>query len=166
LDLPWKGVALLLWVVRFGLLAGVALLASLVAGFVLPARSIDDGLRDFEGDDRDRAEWALAIARDADLGDEFWPDPDAVIERVLTTAYRVERVDECENIPRGLAPEPTVSGPASVPRSEGEIEAMLGKGQRPPQPGNFSYEVRRYTLFGVPYALETEAEAELCDFTL
>lgn len=155
----------MLRVVRFGLPAGVALLALLVAGFVLPARSIDDGLRDFGGDDRDRAEWALAIARGADPGDEFWPDPDAVLERVLTTAYWVERVDECENIPRGRAPEPTVSEPSSVP-SEREAEAMLEKGRRLPQSGNFSYEVRRHTLFGAPYALETEAEAELCDFTL
>ena len=147
-------------------LSFVELVALVVAGYALPPRPIDNGVGDFEGEDRLRAEWALDFATGKNYGDEFFPAPEGLIEALLTTAYRVKRVGECENVPPGKTPEPPLGSPSDLALPEDEVLEMVAEGRRPPGPGNFSYEVQRYTLFGIPYVVETEAEAELCDFTL
>ena len=140
-------------------LSFIGLVALVIAGFALPALLIDDD--DFEGEDRLRAEWALSSAKQEDF-----ETPEGLIEALLTTAYRVERIGECGNVPPGETPEPPLGSPSDPALPEDELLDMIAEGHRSPGPGNFSYEVQRYTLFGIPYVVETEAEAELCDFTL
>ncbi len=153
---------------RVGLvfLSLVGLVALLVAGYALPGRFINNGANEFEGDERVRAEWALDYATGKYFGGEIFPSPEGVIEALLTTTYRVERIGECENVPPNEFPEPPIGLPSDPALPEDKLLEMVAEGRRTPGLSNFSYEVQRYTPFGIPYVMETEAEAELCDFTL
>ena len=133
--------------------------AVLVAGFVLPWFLIPDGVNRFEGENRLRAELVLSgVEGPPGPNDD---DPKALVEALITTAYRIEDVGPCYGWP---AEEPREPPPVWEPRRTPEqIEEEI-RAEQPPEYRDYPiglftelthHEVRLYTLFGIPYGTDS-----------
>jgi hypothetical protein len=118
----------------------VTLVAVVVAGFVVPQRTIANSVEKYHGEDKARARAALKMAR-------LYADD--TFDEVLVTAYRVERVGECPGPPPSDPPDDVlcVEG-CGDPDSESSGVGIFGAGY-------FSMEVRKFTIFGLPYGKES-----------
>lgn len=128
----------------------------LVAGYVLPGVLIPNGVDQFEGTNRQRAELVLAGV------EGVWgpndDDPEALVEALITTAYRIEEVGPCHGWPaeEPREPPPTWEPPMSPEQIEEEIRAEQPEEYRDYPIELFTelshHRVKLYTLFGIPYA--------------
>lgn len=109
----------------------ITLVALVVAGFTVPQRTITNGVENYVGEDKARARAALETVR-------LYED-DTFDHLFVITAYRVERVEECAKPPPTDPPDVCL---------EGCVDPDSGS---PGAGGYFSMEVRRFTIFGLPY---------------
>ena len=130
----------------------------LTAGYVLPGFLIPDGVDRVVGEDRLRAELVLAGVKGVRGPND--DDPEALIEALITTAYRIEDVGPCRGWP---AEEPREPPPVwevpMTPEIEDEIRAEQPEEYRDYPIELFTelthHEVRLYTLFGIPYGTDS-----------
>src|SRR3712207_4235994 len=96
----------------------VTLVAVVVAGIVVPQRTIANGVEKYQGENRARARAALQMAR-------LYADD--TFDEVFVTAYRVERVGKCPGPPPSDPPDVGPNGGGN-PDTESSRVGYFGAG--------------------------------------